>query len=146
MGGGVGVSAHGSHRVVTDTTKMAMPEVGIGLIPDVGGTYILSRAPGLLGHHAALTGAPFGAGDAIAMGFAGDGNLLRVAMTLVAAALICAVTLAAFLFSARLMGFLGQNGLNVVSRLMGLTIAVIRMQILVLGIYTAIAGYATYAK
>jgi enoyl-CoA hydratase len=70
MGGGVGVSAHGSHRIATDTTKMAMPEVGIGFIPDVGGTYILSRAPGLLGHHAALTGAPFGAGDAIAMGFA----------------------------------------------------------------------------
>ncbi|OBK79480.1 enoyl-CoA hydratase/isomerase family protein [Mycobacterium sp. 1274761.0] len=70
MGGGVGVSAHGSHRIVTDTTKMAMPEVGIGFIPDVGGTYILSRAPGLLGHHAALTGAPFAAGDAIAMGFA----------------------------------------------------------------------------
>lgn len=70
MGGGVGVSAHGSLRVVTDTTKMAMPEVGIGFIPDVGGTYILSRAPGLLGVHAALTGAPFGAGDAIAMGFA----------------------------------------------------------------------------
>jgi enoyl-CoA hydratase len=70
MGGGVGVSAHGSVRVVTDTTKMAMPEVGIGFIPDVGGTYILSRTAGLLGHHAALTGAPFGAGDAIAMGFA----------------------------------------------------------------------------
>ena len=70
MGGGVGVSAHGSLRVVTDTTKMAMPEVGIGFIPDVGGTFILSRAPGLLGHHAALTGAPFAAGDAIAMGFA----------------------------------------------------------------------------
>ena len=70
MGGGVGVSAHGSVRVVTDTTKMAMPEVGIGLIPDVGGTYILSRSPGLLGIHAALTGAPFGAGDAIALGFA----------------------------------------------------------------------------
>jgi enoyl-CoA hydratase len=70
MGGGVGVSAHGSHRVVTDTTKMAMPEVGIGFIPDVGGTYILSRAPGRLGLHAALTGAPFAAGDAIAMGFA----------------------------------------------------------------------------
>ena len=44
--------------------------MGIGFIPDVGGTYILSRAPGLLGLHAALTGAPFGAGDAIAMGFA----------------------------------------------------------------------------
>ena len=70
MGGGVGVGAHGSVRVVTDTTKMAMPEVGIGLIPDVGGTLILSRAPGLLGLHAALTGAPFGAADAIAMGFA----------------------------------------------------------------------------
>jgi len=70
MGGGVGVGAHGSVRVVTDTTKMAMPEVSIGLIPDVGGTLILSRAPGLLGLHAALTGAPFGAADAIAMGFA----------------------------------------------------------------------------
>jgi enoyl-CoA hydratase len=70
MGGGVGVAAHGSTRVVTDTTKMAMPEVGIGLIPDVGGTLILSRAPGRLGLHAALTGAPFGAGDAIEMGFA----------------------------------------------------------------------------
>jgi enoyl-CoA hydratase len=70
MGGGVGVAAHGSVRVVTDTTKMAMPEVGIGFIPDVGGTLILSRAPGLLGLHAALTGTTFGAGDAIAMGFA----------------------------------------------------------------------------
>src|SRR5215208_8139004 len=70
MGGGVGISAHGSLRVVTETTKMAMPEVGIGFIPDVGGTLILSRAPGLLGLHAALTGAPFGAADAIAMGFA----------------------------------------------------------------------------
>ncbi|WP_422745270.1 enoyl-CoA hydratase/isomerase family protein [Mycobacterium sp. WMMD1722] len=70
MGGGVGVSAHGSVRVVTDTTKMAMPEVGIGYIPDVGGTYLLSRAPGLLGYHAALTGAPFDAADAIAFGMA----------------------------------------------------------------------------
>ncbi|MFG1930943.1 enoyl-CoA hydratase/isomerase family protein [Mycobacterium sp. NPDC048908] len=70
MGGGVGISAHGSVRVVTDTTKMAMPEVGIGLIPDVGGTLILSRAPGLLGLHAALTGANFDGADAIAMGFA----------------------------------------------------------------------------
>jgi enoyl-CoA hydratase len=70
MGGGVGVAVHGSVRVVTDTTKMAMPEVGIGLIPDVGGTLILSRAPGLLGLHAALTGTPFDGADAIAMGFA----------------------------------------------------------------------------
>lgn len=70
MGGGVGISGHGNVRVVTETCKIAMPEVGIGFIPDVGGTYLLSRAPGLLGLHAALTGAPFGAGDAIAMGFA----------------------------------------------------------------------------
>ncbi|HEX2285282.1 MAG TPA: enoyl-CoA hydratase/isomerase family protein [Mycobacterium sp.] len=70
MGGGVGIAAHGSVRVVTDTTKMAMPEVGIGFIPDVGGTFILSRAPGLLGHHAALTGATFDGADAIVLGFA----------------------------------------------------------------------------
>jgi len=70
MGGGVGISGHGSVRVVTETCKIAMPEVGIGFIPDVGGTFLLSRAPGRLGLHAALTGAPFGAGDAIAMGFA----------------------------------------------------------------------------
>lgn len=70
MGGGVGVSAHGSVRVVTDTTKLGMPEVGIGFIPDVGGTYLLARTPGLLGVHAALTGAPFSGADAIAMGFA----------------------------------------------------------------------------
>ncbi|MDG4666002.1 enoyl-CoA hydratase/isomerase family protein [Mycobacterium sp. 236(2023)] len=70
MGGGVGISAHGSVRVVTETTKMAMPEVGIGFIPDVGGTHILSRSPGLLGVHAAITGAPFSGADAIAMGFA----------------------------------------------------------------------------
>ena len=70
MGGGVGIGAHGSVRVVTDTTKMGMPEVGIGYVPDVGGTYLLSRAPGLLGLHAALTAAPFTGADAIAMGFA----------------------------------------------------------------------------
>lgn len=70
MGGGVGVAAHGSVRVVTDKSKVAMPEVGIGFIPDVGGTYLLSRAPGALGLHAALTGAPFSGPDAIALGFA----------------------------------------------------------------------------
>jgi len=70
MGGGVGVGAHGNIRVVTEKTKMGMPEVGIGFIPDVGGTYLLSRAPGLLGLHAGLTGAPFTGADAIALGFA----------------------------------------------------------------------------
>lgn len=70
MGGGVGISAHGNVRVVTETTKMAMPEVGIGFVPDVGGTFLLARTPGLLGVHAALTGAPFSGADAIAMGFA----------------------------------------------------------------------------
>lgn len=70
MGGGVGISAHGSVRVVTETTKMAMPEVGIGFVPDVGGTFLLARTPGLLGVHAALTGAPFSGADAIVMGFA----------------------------------------------------------------------------
>ena len=70
MGGGVGVSAHANTRVVTDTSKIAMPEVGIGFIPDVGGVFLLSRAPGGLGLHAALTGAPFSGADAIAMGFA----------------------------------------------------------------------------
>ena len=70
MGGGVGVSAHGNTRVVTDRSKIAMPEVGIGFIPDVGGTFLLSRAPGNLGLHAALTGAPFSGADAIALGFA----------------------------------------------------------------------------
>lgn len=70
MGGGVGVSAHANTRVVTDTSKVAMPEVGIGFIPDVGGVFLLSRAPGGMGLHAALTGAPFSGADAIAMGFA----------------------------------------------------------------------------
>lgn len=70
MGGGVGVGSHANTRVVTDTTKMAMPEVGIGFIPDVGGTYLLSRAPGALGLHVALTGTPFSGADAIGLGFA----------------------------------------------------------------------------
>jgi enoyl-CoA hydratase len=70
MGGGVGVGAHANTRVVTDTSKIGMPEVGIGFIPDVGGAYLLSRAPGSLGLHAALTGAPFSGADAIALGFA----------------------------------------------------------------------------
>ncbi|MEM8951113.1 MAG: enoyl-CoA hydratase/isomerase family protein [Pseudomonadota bacterium] len=70
MGGGVGLSAHGSHRIVTERSKIAMPECAIGLIPDVGGTFLLSRAPGRLGEFLGLTGARMGAADAIHAGFA----------------------------------------------------------------------------
>ena len=71
MGGGVGVSAHGTHRIVTDRTRLAMPETGIGFFPDVGVTWILGhRAPGEVGTYFGLTGASFGAGDAIYAGFA----------------------------------------------------------------------------
>ncbi|MFG2334151.1 enoyl-CoA hydratase/isomerase family protein [Streptomyces sp. NPDC048604] len=70
MGGGVGVSAHGSVRVVTERSRVAMPETGIGFVPDVGGTYLLGRAPGELGAHLALTGTPVGAADALLVGLA----------------------------------------------------------------------------
>jgi enoyl-CoA hydratase len=70
MGGGLGISGHGSHRIVTDSTKVGMPETGIGLFPDVGGTYLLAHAPGELGTHLALTGQPVGPGAAIALGLA----------------------------------------------------------------------------
>ncbi|MBF6334089.1 enoyl-CoA hydratase/isomerase family protein [Nocardia transvalensis] len=70
MGGGVGLSGHGSHRIVTERSKIGMPETGIGFIPDVGGTHLLSRAPGEIGTHVALTTARMTAGDAIAAGFA----------------------------------------------------------------------------
>ncbi|MFD6858339.1 enoyl-CoA hydratase/isomerase family protein [Rhodococcus sp. NPDC060090] len=70
MGGGIGISAHGNVRIVTERSSLAMPEVGIGFIPDVGGTYLLSRAPGELGTHIALTTGRMKAGDAIALGFA----------------------------------------------------------------------------
>ncbi|WP_330252511.1 enoyl-CoA hydratase/isomerase family protein [Nocardia sp. NBC_00565] len=70
MGGGVGLSGHGSHRIVTERSKIGMPEVGIGFIPDVGGTYLLARTPGEIGTHVALTTARMTAGDAIAADFA----------------------------------------------------------------------------
>ncbi len=70
MGGGVGVSAHGSARLVTGRTSLAMPETSIGLFPDVGGTFLLGRAPGELGTHLALTGGRVGAGDALLLGLA----------------------------------------------------------------------------
>ncbi|MFI8825524.1 enoyl-CoA hydratase/isomerase family protein [Streptomyces sp. NPDC053431] len=70
MGGGVGVSGHGSVRIVTERSRVAMPETGIGFVPDVGGTHLLGRAPGELGTHLALTGTPAGAADAILTGLA----------------------------------------------------------------------------
>ncbi|CAH1658109.1 enoyl-CoA hydratase/isomerase family protein [Chelatococcus asaccharovorans] len=70
MGGGVGLSAHGSHRIVTERTRLAMPETGIGFIPDVGGTWLLARAPGETGTYMGLTGNSVGAADAIFAGFA----------------------------------------------------------------------------
>jgi len=70
LGGGVGISAHGNVRVVTERTRMGMPETTIGFAPDVGGTFLLSRAPGETGTHAALTGAHLAAGDALFLGLA----------------------------------------------------------------------------
>ena len=66
MGGGVGVSVHGSHRVAGDRYLFAMPEVGIGFFPDVGATWFLPRLPGELGAYCALTGDRLGAADAVA--------------------------------------------------------------------------------
>lgn len=70
MGGGVGVSLHGSHRVAGDEFSFAMPEVGIGFFPDVGATYFLPRLPGKTGMYLALTGARANAGDAVQLGLA----------------------------------------------------------------------------
>jgi enoyl-CoA hydratase/carnithine racemase len=74
MGGGMGISQGASLRVVTPRTKMAMPETGIGLFPDVGGGFFLSRCPGRVGEWLALTGQTIEAGDAVAFGLA-DGCL-----------------------------------------------------------------------
>lgn len=70
MGGGVGVSLHGSHRVVGESSKIAMPECAVGLVPDVGGTLLLARAPGRLGEYLGVTGYRMNASDAILAGFA----------------------------------------------------------------------------
>lgn len=70
LGGGIGISAHGSHRIVTEASRCGMPEVGIGFFPDVGGTHLLARAPHAAGRLAALTGMKFGAADTIALGLA----------------------------------------------------------------------------
>jgi enoyl-CoA hydratase/carnithine racemase len=70
MGGGVGISVHGSHRVAGDKYRFAMPEVGIGFFPDVGATWFLPRMPGELGTYCALTGERLDAADAVATGIA----------------------------------------------------------------------------
>jgi len=65
MGGGVGISAHGSHRIVTERTRLAMPETGIGYFPDVGATWLLPKAPGEFGTYLGLTGRDIVAADAV---------------------------------------------------------------------------------
>ncbi len=70
MGGGLGISAHAAHRVVTARSAVAMPEVSIGYFPDVGASFLLARAPGRVGFHLALTGERIGAADAIYAGLA----------------------------------------------------------------------------
>ena len=70
MGGGVGVGCHGSHRIVCETSQIAMPECSIGLVPDVGGSLILAKAPGAVGLFLGLTGDRMDAGDALFAGFA----------------------------------------------------------------------------
>ena len=70
MGGGVGVSCHGSHRIVGETSKIAMPECSIGLVPDVGGSFLLAKLPGNIGIFLGVTGKRMEASDAIFCGFA----------------------------------------------------------------------------
>jgi enoyl-CoA hydratase len=72
MGGGIGLSSHARYRIVTEKSMLAMPETGIGLIPDVGGTWLLGHAQGELGTYLGLTGARMNGSDAIQCGFAGD--------------------------------------------------------------------------
>lgn len=76
MGGGLGLMAGCSHRVVTETSRIAMPEITIGLHPDVGGSWFLSRMPGRCGLFLGLTGAPLNAHDALFVGL-GDRAILR---------------------------------------------------------------------
>ncbi len=70
MGGGVGIGGNASHRVIGASTQIAMPETGIGMIPDVGGSWILAHAPDHAGEYLGLTGARMGPGDALWAGFA----------------------------------------------------------------------------
>lgn len=70
MGGGVGVGCHASHRIVCENSQIAMPECSIGLVPDVGGTLLLSNAPGRMGEYLGTTATRMDPGDAIMAGFA----------------------------------------------------------------------------
>lgn len=70
MGGGVGVGCHGTHRIVGESSQIAMPEVSIGLVPDVGGSLMLALAPGRLGEYLGTTATRMGPADAIYAGFA----------------------------------------------------------------------------
>ena len=70
LGGGVGISCHGSHRIVCENSQISMPECGIGLVPDVGGSLILARAPGRVGEYLGLSAARMDAQDAMYAGFA----------------------------------------------------------------------------
>ena len=82
MGGGIGLGGHASHRVVTERSALAMPEVKIGIAPDVAGTLLFARAPGRTGRHLAMTGDRFGPGDAVHLGiadaYADSGRLTRL--------------------------------------------------------------------
>ena len=69
MGGGVGIGCHGKHRIVGESSRIAMPECTIGLVPDVGGSYILANAPGHLGEFHGLTGTRMGPAEALVVGF-----------------------------------------------------------------------------
>lgn len=90
MGGGVGVSLHGSHRVAGEKYAFAMPEVGIGFFPDVGGTYALPRLPHHAGRYLALTGQRIGRGDGRALGLvthaAASADLAAIEAALIASA------------------------------------------------------------
>ena len=70
FGGGLGVSVHGSHRVVSENAVLSMPETAIGLFPDIGGSYFLSRLPGQIGMYLGLTGVRLNAADALYAGLA----------------------------------------------------------------------------
>lgn len=70
MGGGIGLTGHAAYRIVTERSRLAMPEARIGIVPDVGGHLLLARAPGRLGELLAITSGEMDAGDAIALGFA----------------------------------------------------------------------------